>query len=33
MRNALLRSPDGRRLLAAQLMDSMAAGLALVVLP
>ena len=33
MRNALLRSPDGRRFLAAQLMDSMAAGLALVVLP
>jgi predicted MFS family arabinose efflux permease len=33
MRNALLASRDGRRFLAAQLMDSLCAGLAVVVLP
>jgi MFS family permease len=33
VRNALLRSRDGRRFLAAQLMDALAAGLATVVLP
>jgi predicted MFS family arabinose efflux permease len=31
--NALLRTADGRRFLAAQLMDSLAAGLSFVVLP
>jgi MFS family permease len=33
MRGVLLRSGDGRRFLVAQLMDSMAGGLSLVVLP
>ena len=33
MRGVLLRSRDGRRFLVAQLMDSMAGGLSLVVLP
>ncbi len=33
IRNPLLRSPDGRRYLIAQLMDAIAGGLAMVVLP
>jgi MFS family permease len=33
MKGVLLRSGDGRRFLVAQLMDSMAGGLSLVVLP
>lgn len=33
MANALLKTTDGRRFLAAQLMDSLAAGLSFVVLP
>ena len=33
MKGVLLRSRDGRRFLVAQLMDSMAGGLSLVVLP
>ena len=33
MRNALLVSRDGRRFLLAQLMDSLCAGLSMVVLP
>jgi MFS family permease len=33
MRGVLLRTGDGRRFLVAQLMDSMAGGLSLVVLP
>jgi predicted MFS family arabinose efflux permease len=33
VRNAVLATPDGRRFLAAQLMDALCAGLAVVVLP